>query len=137
MSYDLSRFIEAQERDYATALDEIKAEYKRSHWIWYIFPQIAGLGYSPMAVKYEIADLQEAKAYMANDYLRNHLIEITRALLACKNNDIGEIMGYPDDLKLRSCMTLFEIAAPDVPEFGHVIERFFGGKRDEMTLERV
>lgn len=137
MNYNLDRFISAQEMDYATALQEIKAGYKRSHWMWYIFPQIAGLGYSLMAKKYEIVDMGEAKAYMSNEYLKNNLIEITRALLECGNDDIEEIMGFPDNLKLCSCMTLFELAAPEVKEFGMVLDKFFGGERDKKTLEKL
>ena len=133
--YDLDRFIVAQKRDYETALKEIRAGYKRTHWMWYIFPQISGLGFSPMAMKYEIVNLQEAKAYIENDYLKNNLVEITRALLACKNDDIEEIMGFPDNLKLFSCMTLFEIVAPEIVEFGKVIDRFYEGKRDKRTLD--
>lgn len=109
MPYDLNRFIAAQERDYETALKEITEGFKRSHWMRYIFPQISGLGHSPMAKKYEIVDLGEAKAYMENPYLR-------------------------DNLKLCSCMTLFELAAPEVDEFKEVLERFFGGKRDDRTI---
>lgn len=134
MSYNLNRFIEAQEMDFATALAEIKAGYKQSHWMWYIFPQIAGLGHSFMAKMYEIKDLQEAKAYMENEYLRSNLIEITRALLACENDDIEEIMGYPDNLKLCSSMTLFEVATPEVEEFGKVLDKYYAGKRDARTL---
>lgn len=137
MNYNLDRFISAQEMDYAIALQEIKSGYKRSHWMWYIFPQIAGLGYSPMAKKYEIVDMGEAKAYMSNEYLKNNLIEITRALLECGNDDIEELMGFPDNLKLCSCMTLFELAAPEVKEFGMVLDKFFGGERDKKTLEKL
>lgn len=132
---DLNRFITAQEQNYAAALAEIKAGYKQSHWMWYIFPQISGLGQSYMAKTYEIVNLQEAKAYMENEYLRNNLIEITRAVLECKNDNIGEIMGFPDNFKLCSSMTLFEIAAPEIKEFGMVLDRFYEGKRDERTIE--
>ena len=135
MNYNLERFIAAQERDYATALQEIKSGYKRSHWMWYIFPQIAGLGYSPMAKKYEIISLGEAKAYIENAYLRNNLVEICRALLACGNDDVEDIMGFPDNLKLCSSMTLFEMAAPEIEEFRLVLEKFFGGRRDKRTIE--
>ena len=134
MAYDLDRFVLAQERDYNTALAEIRMGHKRSHWMWYIFPQISGLGYSSMAKRYEITCLEEAKAYMADEYLRNNLLEITRALLECENNDIEDIMGFPDNLKLRSCMTLFEMATPEIKEFAAVIDRFFEGKRDAKTV---
>lgn len=135
MSYNLERFVLAQENDYETALKEIKSGYKYSHWMWYIFPQIAGLGHSSMAKKYEIANIGEAKAYMANEYLRNNLIEISRALLECGNDDVKDIMGFPDNLKLCSCMTLFEIAAPEIEEFGKVLDKFYDGIRDERTIE--
>lgn len=137
MQYDLNRFIAAQERDYETALKEITEGFKRSHWMWYVFPQIAGLGYSPMAKKYEIVDLGEAKAYMENPYLRDNLIRICRALLECGKDDVEDIMGYPDNLKLCSCMTLFEMTAPEVEEFKQVLDVYFKGKRDKRTLKIV
>lgn len=130
---DLNRFIEAQKNSYAAALAEIKAGRKETHWIWYIFPQLKSLGRSNMAFYYGIANLDEAKAYMAEPTLRARLIAITQALLALDESDPRRVMGYPDDLKLRSCMTLFEIAAPDVPEFGQVLDKFYGGQRDQMT----
>ena len=135
MPYDLNRFIAAQERDYETALKEIKEGFKRSHWMWYIFPQISGLGHSPMAKKYEIVDLGEAKAYMENPYLRDNLIRICRALIECGKDDIEDIMGFPDNLKLCSCMTLFEMAAPEVEEFKKVLYVYFEGNRDKKTME--
>lgn len=137
MSYELERFIVAQERDYATALKEIKSGCKRSHWMWYIFPQISGLGHSPIAKKYEIVDLGEAKAYMENAYLRNNLVEISKALLECGNDDIEDIMGFPDNLKLCSSMTLFELVAPEVKVFGEVLDKFFDGNRDGRTIDLV
>jgi len=137
MNYDLNRFIIAQERDYATALKEIEAVFKSSHWMWYIFPQISGLGHSMMAKKYEIINLGEAKAYMENSYLRNNLIDISRALLECGNDDVEDIMGFPDYLKLCSSMTLFEIVAPEVEVFRMVLDKFFGGNRDKRTIDLV
>lgn len=137
MEYDLDRFVIAQKRDYANALEEIKSGYKSSHWMWYIFPQISGLGFSPMAKKYEIVDIDEAKAYVNNSYLRNNLQEISRALLECGNDNIEYIMGFPDNLKLCSCMTLFEIVAPEIEEFGMVLDRFFAGKRDKNTIDII
>ena len=133
--YDLSRFLKAQERDYDTALSEIRSGQKRSHWIWYIFPQVKGLGFSPTSEHYGIAGLEEAKAYMENETLRKHLIEISEALLALDSSDAGDVMGYPDDLKLRSSMTLFAEAAPDVEVFGKVLDKFYGGKKDQRTLD--
>lgn len=106
---DLKRFLGAQQRDYATALSEIKAGRKISHWIWYIFPQIAGLGYSDMAKRYAIQNRKEAIAYLRNPVLGSRLIEIARALLHVSSADATEVMGTPDDLKLRSSMTLFAL----------------------------
>ena len=137
MPYDLNRFIAAQERDYETALKEIKEGFKRSHWMWYIFPQISGLGHSPMAKKYEIVDLGEAKAYMENPYLRDNLIEICKALLECGNDDIEDIMGFPDHLKLCSCMTLFEMVTPEEEVFKKVLDVYFKGQRDKRTLGKL
>ena len=137
MPYDLNRFIAAQERDYETALKEIKEGFKQSHWMWYIFPQISGLGHSPMAKKYEIVDLGEAKAYMENPYLRDNLIEICKALLECGNDDIEDIMGFPDHLKLCSCMTLFEMVTPEEEVFKKVLDVYFKGQRDKRTLGKL
>lgn len=135
MSYDLQRFLDAQERDYGTALAEIRAGHKTSHWIWYIFPQIAGLGYSSTSVFYAIADLGEAKAYMAEPTLRSHLIEISEALLNLESSNAREVMGRPDDMKLRSSMTLFAEAEPEEPVFQAVLNKFWEGKPDRRTLD--
>ena len=137
MSYDLSRFHRAQARDYDQALSEIRAGYKRSHWIWYIFPQIQGLGYSSTAQFYAIQDLGEAKAYLADPVLRERLLEISGALLGLENSDPSRVMGYPDDLKLRSSMTLFSLAEPDNPVFPAVLKKFFHGSMDERTVAIV
>ncbi len=131
---NLNRFLTAQELIYPLALKEIRSGRKKSHWMWYIFPQLKCLGESPTSKHYGIADFEEAKAYMAVPILRERLIEITRALLALEGNDPNAVFGYPDNLKLRSCMTLFEKAAPDVPEFGEVLDRFYQGSRDYTTL---
>ena len=133
--YDLSRFLEAQKNSYDTALREIKAGRKRSHWMWYIFPQIRGLGYSAMAQHYAIRDLGEAREYLRHPVLGPRLIEISEALLALDESDPRRVMGSPDDLKLRSCMTLFQCAAPDQPVFGKVLDKFYGGRPDGRTLE--
>lgn len=133
--YNLDRFVKAQEQDYETALKEIRQGCKRSHWIWYIFPQIAGLGLSFISQYYAIASMEEAKAYMENAYLRDHLLEISKALLALDSSDPGIVMGYPDDLKLRSSMTLFAEAAPEEPVFQEVLDKYFGGEKDQRTLD--
>ena len=137
MYYDergLDKYVSAQARDYDDALREIRGGRKRSHWIWYIFPQLDGLGYSPTAQYYGIRDLEQAKDYMAHPVLGPRLVEISEALLALPSSDPGAVMGYPDDLKLCSCMTLFELAAPDQPVFGKVLDKFYGGRRDPLTL---
>lgn len=133
--FDLERFIKAQERDYETALEEIRRGRKRSHWIWYIFPQITGLGFSSMSQYYGIASIKEAKAYMENACLRDRLLEISEALLALESNDPGNVMGYPDDLKLCSSMTLFAEAAPEEKNFQAVLDKYFDGRKDQRTLQ--
>jgi len=135
--FNLDRFKKAQSRDYATALTEIKNGRKESHWMWYIFPQLKGLGFSSMAEFYGIDGLAEAKAYIADELLRGRLVEISEALLSLPSSDAREVMGYPDDLKLKSCMTLFMVAAPELEVFGKVLEKFFGGEKDLKTVEMV
>lgn len=134
MAYDLSRFLKAQERDYDTALAEIRAGRKTSHWIWYIFPQLGELGRSPTAKYYGIVDLDEARAYLADNLLRTHLLEISQALLDLPSRDIEDIMGYPDNLKLCSSMTLFHLAEPTCDVFQKVLDKYFDGKPDEKTI---
>ena len=131
---ELDKFVSAQARDYDTALAEIRSGCKRSHWMWYIFPQLQGLGFSPTAQYYGIRDLEQAKDYMAHPVLGPRLVEISGALLSLPGSNPSAVMGYPDDLKLCSCMTLFELAAPDEPVFGRVLEKYYGGRRDRMTL---
>ncbi|WP_256009739.1 DUF1810 domain-containing protein [Desertivirga xinjiangensis] len=134
---DLLRFISAQEQDYAIALSEIKAGRKRSHWMWYIFPQMKGLGFSQMAQHYGIKDLAEATAYLAHPVLGGRLVEITKALLQLPGNDATYIMGSPDDMKLRSSMTLFAMVPGADPVFEAVLEKFFEGKKDDATLRLI
>lgn len=131
--HDLNRFISAQERSYDAALREIKAGHKRTHWMWYIFPQIAGLGFSSTAQFYAISSMQEAKDYYAHPVLGKRLVEISEALLALDTSDAGAVMGYPDDLKLRSSMTLFFEATGDAV-FQKVLDKFYSGKPDNKTL---
>lgn len=135
MNSGLSRFLQAQEGSYDTALREIRAGRKRSHWMWFIFPQIRGLGASSTAQYYAIRDLDEAREYINHPVLGPRLIGISEALLALDESDAGAVMGYPDDLKLRSCMTLFQFAAPQQPVFGKVLDKFYGGKPDRRTEE--
>ena len=134
-TFDLSRFSEAHAKNYQKALAEVKAGYKRTHWMWYIFPQIAGLGMSSTSRFYAIADLEEAKAYLKDPVLGAHTLELCRALLQLKSRDAAAIFGRPDDMKLKSCMTLFEQADPEQPIFGRVLDEFFMGERDRSTIE--
>ena len=135
MASDLSRFLKAQEHDYARALSEIRSGRKRSHWMWYIFPQIQGLGFSQTAQFYAIQDLAEAKDYLAHPVLGARLKEISAALLELDGLSASEIFGYPDDLKLRSCMTLFRMADLNEPIFLEVLEKYYDGKPDSRTVE--
>ena len=134
---DLSRFVEAHERSYSRALEEIREGRKQSHWMWYIFPQIAGLGLSSTSRFYAIEDLDEARAYMQHPMLGAHMIEICDALLGLSANDAEDVMGYPDDLKLRSSMTLFSKAVPSAKIFQQVLDKYFDGKMDQKTLEKL
>ena len=134
---ELKRFIAAQERDYPVALAEIRAGRKRSHWMWYIFPQLRGLGHSPMAERYGIRDLEEAEAYLADSVLGPRLVEISRALMGLATNDATAVMGTPDDLKLRSSMTLFSLVLGADGVFAEVLGKFYGGRRDERTAGMV
>lgn len=136
-NFDLSRFLEAHEKHYVTALNEIKSGHKKSHWMWYIFPQISGLGHSKTSKFYAISDIDEAKAYIKNDVLRAHMIEICEALLKLESDNASDIFGYPDDMKLKSSMTLFEIADSDTGIYKKVLEKFFDLKRDRATLDII
>jgi uncharacterized protein (DUF1810 family) len=130
----LSRFTEAQAGGvYEKALAEIKAGLKRSHWMWFIFPQLKCLGFSSTAQYYGIADLAEAKAYLADPVLGSRLREISAALLALKTDSPYSVFGSPDDLKLRSSMTLFSLAAPEEKLFSQVLDKFYAGARCEKT----
>ena len=131
----LKRFLDAQERDYAQALREIRGGRKQSHWIWYIFPQMKALGHTPSAKYYGIRDLDEAREYLAEPTLRARLIEISEALLALPENDPNKVMGNIDDLKLRSSMTLFAVADPGCPVFQQVVDKYYGGRLETRTLE--
>ena len=133
--FDLTRFEEAHRRDFATALAEIESEKKRTHWIWYIFPQLRGLGRSYTAEYFGIPNLDAAKTFLSHPILGQNLLTITRALQDLEEDNPTRVMGTPDDLKLRSSMTLFEAAAPECPEFAAVLEKFYAGKRDLWTLE--
>ena len=135
--FDLKRFVRAQESDYKPALEEIAAGRKRSHWMWYIFPQFAGLGLSPTSRHYAIGSLDEARAYLAHPILGSRLIECAEATLAVEGRSAHDIFGSPDDMKLRSSVTLFALVSPEHSVFHRVLEKYFDGKRDERTLDLV
>ena len=134
---ELDRFIRAQEYNYSDALKEIKNGKKISHWMWYVFPQIKGLGKSDTAKWYAIKDLQEARDYLNNEILSNRLEQVCKALLDLDCNDAYKIFGSPDDMKLKSSMTLFEIAAPENKIFKRVLDKYFNGERDQKTIEII
>ena len=132
--FDLARFLQAQKNTYARALAELRAGRKTSHWMWYVFPQIDGLGRSPTARHYAIRSLAEARAYLGHPVLGARLRECTTAMLGLQGLTAHEILGDPDDLKFRSSMTLFEHAAEDKDLFARAIDTYFAGRRDGMTL---
>lgn len=134
--YDLERFVEAQELDYVSALNEVKDGEKRGHWIWYIFPQIKGLGHSYNSEFFGISSKEEAKAYLEHPVLGARLREITQALLDCGNPSADDIFGFPDVLKVRSCMTLFDLVAPD-DIFNDVLYKYYEGQRCDKTIWRL
>ncbi len=134
---DLQRFIDAQEADFDTALAEIKNGQKRSHWMWYIFPQLRGLGLSDTSRYYGIQSIDEAESYINHPVLGQRLIEMCLVLLQLKNDNANEIFGSPDDLKLRSSMTLFASLPDAYPVFQSVLEKFFNGATDDKTLKLI
>ena len=131
--FDLDRFVEAQARTYAGALGELRRGAKTGHWIWFVFPQLVGLGHSPMAAHYGIASLAEARAYLAHPVLGPRLVECCRALLDLTGVSAEEVLGGIDAMKVRSSMTLFAIADPDEPVFGEVLDQYYGGIGDPRT----
>jgi uncharacterized protein (DUF1810 family) len=135
--FDLKRFVRAQESDYQGALEEIAAGRKRTHWMWYIFPQFAGLGLSSTSRHFAIGSLDEARAYLAHPILGPRLIECAEAALTVTDRSAHDIFGSPDDMKLRSSVTLFALVSPENSVFHQVLEKYFEGKRDERTLGMV
>lgn len=135
--HDLGRFVRAQEGDYEQALAEIRDGRKRSHWIWYVFPQIDGLGYSSMSRRYAIKSLAEARAYRDHAVLGRRLVECAEAALGVEGRSAREILGSPDDLKLKSCATLFASVTPPDSVFARLLDRFFDGERDGNTLQLI
>ena len=135
--HDLSRFLDAQNGIYEQALGEIRAGRKRSHWMWFIFPQFAGLGFSPTSQHYAIKTISEARAYLEHPVLGARLVECAEAALSVHADTAREIFGSPDDLKLRSCATLFASVSPEGSVFHRVLDRFFDGAADQKTLAFV
>ena len=135
--HDLNRFVEAQRSTYERALAELRSGRKRSHWMWYVFPQIAGLGFSEMSRRYAIGSFAEARAYLAHPLLGPRLIECFEAALGIEDRAAHEIFGSPDDLKFRSCATLFACVAPAGSVFQRALDKYFGGEGDLRTLELV
>jgi uncharacterized protein (DUF1810 family) len=137
MTDDLERFVREQDRDYDHVVAELRRGRKTSHWIWFIFPQIAGLGRSAMSQHFAIASLDEARAYLAHPVLGERLRECVGLLLAVEGRSADQIFGALDAMKVRSSMTLFHRAAPDEPDFRQVLERFYGGVPDPATDARL
>jgi uncharacterized protein (DUF1810 family) len=135
--FDLERFVTAQRGTYDQALAELRAGRKRGHWMWFVFPQIAGLGRSPTAQHYAISSLDEARAYLAHPTLGPRLVDAARALTGLDSTDAVAVLGPIDAMKLRSSMTLFARADPDEPVFRQVLDRYFGGEADPETLTRI
>jgi uncharacterized protein (DUF1810 family) len=134
---DLNRFIDAQKRDYALALSEIKNGRKQSHWMWYIFPQIHGLGFSETSRFYSIKNMQEAETFLNHPVLGQRLIEICNELLKSQTNDAHKVFGSPDYVKLKSSMTLFSLLPNTNPVFQSVLDKFFNGEKDDKTLQII
>jgi len=135
--FNLQRFVDAQRPVIDRVLAELRAGRKRSHWMWFIFPQISGLGSSPMAQKFAIASLAEAAAYLEHPVLGRRLRECTELVNAIEGRAIEEVFGFPDHLKFHSSMTLFTRTAPHEPVFQTALQKFFAGKPDPLTLERL
>ena len=133
----LSRFLKAQDNTYDEALKEIKNGRKRSHWMWYVFPQIRGLGFTDTSKYYAIRDLMEAQEYLEHPILGSRLIEISKALLELNTRDALAVFGSPDEMKLKSSMTLFSLVPKADPIFNEIINAFFAGEKDESTLQLV
>jgi uncharacterized protein (DUF1810 family) len=135
--FELSRFVDAQTDTYAQALSELRAGRKTSHWMWFVFPQVAGLGRSATAQRYAVSGLDEARAYLAHPVLGERLVECARALAELPGSDAAAVLGPVDAQKLRSSMTLFAHADPSQPVFAAVLEQYFGGQEDDATTSRL
>ena len=135
--YNLRRFVDAQNPDYERVRSELQQGDKRGHWMWFIFPQIEGLGHSPMARTFAISSLEEANAYLQHPILGPRLIECTKLVYEAEGRTIHQIFGFPDDLKFRSCMTLFAHARPAHSAFQDALRKYFSAQYDQLTLERL
>ena len=135
--FDLQRFVDAQDGVYPTALAELRAGRKRSHWIWFVFPQLQGLGRSPTAIRYGITSLAEARAYLDHDVLGPRLRECARVIVGIQGSSADDIFGWPDNLKVCSSMTLFARAADDDADFRAVLDRFYDGVEDALTVQQL
>jgi uncharacterized protein (DUF1810 family) len=135
--YRLDRFVKAQESVFEEVLSELHAGRKRSHWIWFIFPQLKGLGHSAMAQDYGITSREEAEAYLQHPVLGLRLKECTQLVNAVEGRSIDAILGYPDDLKFRSSMTLFALVAPEETVFKDALRKYFSGELDQLTVQRL
>lgn len=133
--YNLERFVSRQKDSYDTAYKELSQGMKQSHWMWWIFPQIIGLGMTSISKEYSVKSIEEARAFLDHPYLGKNLMEICKVLLDTKSNDASYVMGYPDDLKLCSSMTLFIEAEPEKKLFQQVLDKFFNGRKDSRTLD--
>ncbi len=138
-AFDLARFVDAQDagRTYDSAIAELRAGSKRGHWIWFVFPQVEGLGMSPTSQLFGVRGLAEARAYVAHPVLGPRLVAAARAVADLSGDDPVAVLGSIDAVKLRSSMTLFEAADPDEPVYGEVLDKYFGGERDDATLSRL
>lgn len=132
--FDLQRFVDAQANVYGTVLDELRDGRKRSHWMWFVFPQLRGLGRSPTAVRFSISSIDEARAYLSHPLLGSRLRECARLVSVIEDRTAGEIFGRPDDMKLHSSMTLFARASEDNGDFTAVLDVFYAGQEDPATL---
>jgi uncharacterized protein (DUF1810 family) len=135
--YDLQRFVDAQGRVYDTVVAELRGGRKRTHWMWFVFPQLRGLGSSPTAMRFAISSIDEARAYLDHELLGARLRECAGLVSRIDGRTAEEIFGWPDDMKLRSSMTLFARAADDNAEFVAVLDKFYGGEEDPATLARL
>ena len=135
--FDLDRFVQAQDPVLAQVLEELGAGRKRTHWMWFVFPQIAGLGHSDMVRRYALGSLAEAQAYMAHPVLGPRLAECAGLVNRVEGRSVNQVLGSPDDLKFHSSMTLFALAQPGAPVFRHALDKYFNGAMDPLTVQKV